>query len=146
MNLRKDHYWRETICPKRTTVTVGYLACSGCRVVFPARARDGGPSAGSAGEVGRKWRCSFREALVSWGWRPRRRFKESRRPRGRVPPPGYFFFFFYHSHMLKKPTCRKLPRPQCLCVLAKLFVDDDCWKSKEKENNFRRWITRLVRR
>ncbi|WP_419635849.1 hypothetical protein [Thiolapillus sp.] len=35
--------------------------------------------------------------------------------------------------MLKKPTCRKLLRPQCLCVLAKLFVDDDCWKSKERK-------------
>ncbi len=144
MNLRKDHYWRETICPKRTTVTVGYLACPGCRVVFPARARDGGPSAGSAGEVGRKWRCSFGRLSSPGAGVPGEGLKspvvlvDGCRPRA-------IFFFFYHSHMLKKPTCRKLPRPQCLCGLAKLFVDD-CWKSKEKENNFRRWITRLVRR
>ncbi len=148
MNLRKDHYWRETICPKRTYCDCGVpglFGMSGCL----SCTRAGWRAVGRFGRGSREEMMApplFREALVSWGWRPRRRFKESRRPRGRVPPPGYFFFFFYHSHMLKKPTCRKLPRPQCLCVLAKLFVDDDCWKSKEKENNFRRWITRLVRR
>lgn len=55
----------------------------------------------------------FREALVSWGWRPRRRFKESRRPRGRVPPPGYFFLLLSFTHVeetnLSKASVTAMP-------------------------------------
>lgn len=115
MNLRKDHYWRvernhlsETYyCDCGVPGLFGMSGCLSCT-------RAGWRAVGRFGRGSREeMALLFREALVSWGWRPRRRFKESRRPRGRVPPPGYFFLLLSFTHVeetnLSKASVTAMP-------------------------------------
>lgn len=105
---------------------------------------NGGPLSLSLGG-GRK------EALVSFLLERtavrRRRFKESRRPRGRVPPPGFFCLFFYSQpfHFCQFFDWTRPARLACL-LRGRSRTRDRFETKKKKRNNFRRWITRLVRR